>query len=330
MSTRDLSGGLAPDEDLFLAGPHSFPWVREGTSYWLYEENGEFAIPRVGVDAEPKSWENRRFQANFAFPGGRVLAGGGAGPGHPTVGSDGVPSILGAGPMSFRCIEPFKKWRVSFDGEVVDTTAAQQIAREVDASRRIPLRYEIELEPVVPAFLQDVNPADFTTWGKGEQRDALSVGLGMRFEQLARPGRARSAAPRRRLCGHLPGPASSAEPPSGAAEPPGPAGPGPRAGLAGAAVQAGRSAAGLSRANFTPLIGCRTTSATPMLSFPPPTGRLPWLATLPSPRKTPTTTIRPWSISPDTARRVRRKRRPSAAPRHPRTSRCWAAARGLA
>jgi hypothetical protein len=74
MSTRKLSGGLADDEDRFLAGPHSFPWVREGTSYWLYEENGEFAIPRVGVDAEPKTWEMRRYQANFAFPGGRVLA----------------------------------------------------------------------------------------------------------------------------------------------------------------------------------------------------------------------------------------------------------------
>jgi hypothetical protein len=186
MSTRDLSGGLAPDEDLFLAGPHSFPWVREGTSYWLYEENGEFAIPRVGVDAEPKTWEMRRYQANFAFPGGRVLAGGGMGPAHPAVDVDGVPSILGAGPMDFHCIEPFRKWRVSFDGEVVDTTAARQLARDVDPSRRTRLRYEIELEPVVPAFLQDVNPADFTTWGKGEQRDALSVGLGMRFEQLMR------------------------------------------------------------------------------------------------------------------------------------------------
>jgi prepilin-type processing-associated H-X9-DG protein len=80
MSFQDLSGGLPPDADLVLAAPHVFDWVREGTSFWLYEDSGAFGLPRVGVDAEPKSWENRRYQANFAFADGRVLTDAGAGP----------------------------------------------------------------------------------------------------------------------------------------------------------------------------------------------------------------------------------------------------------
>jgi hypothetical protein len=186
MSTEDFSSGLPADADLFLAQPHPFAWVREGTSYWLYEENGAFGIPRFGVDAEPKTWENRRYQANFAFPDGRVLVDAGMGLMHPTLDAGGKPAILGGGPMTFRCIEPFRRWHVSFDGEVVDTTITAQIAGEVDRTRKVPLRYEIELETAHPAFLQDVNPADFSTWGKGEQRDALSVGLGMRLEQSMR------------------------------------------------------------------------------------------------------------------------------------------------
>jgi hypothetical protein len=183
MPSPDFASGLPDEADLFLAQPHPFNWVREGTSFWLYEENGEFAIPRFGVDAEPKTWENRRYQANFAFPDGRVLFEAGLGPMRQTIDEKGVPSILGGGPMSFRCLEPFKRWRVTFDGEVVDSTVADQIAGTVDRSRRAPLRYDIELTTAAPAFLQDVNPADFSTWGKGEQRDALSVGLGMRLEQ---------------------------------------------------------------------------------------------------------------------------------------------------
>ena len=73
--THPLSGGLPIEADLMLAEapPPPFDWVREGTSYWLFEENGKFGIPRNGVEAEPFSWESRRYQANFAFADGRLL-----------------------------------------------------------------------------------------------------------------------------------------------------------------------------------------------------------------------------------------------------------------
>jgi prepilin-type processing-associated H-X9-DG protein len=183
-----MGGGLPIHADFMLAAPPEppFDWLREGTSLWLFEENGEFAIPRIGVEAEPHTWEQRRYAANFAFADGRVLHDSGIG-GMPNVfDAVGKPTILGGGPMTFRCLEPFRRWNVSFDGEVVDTDVSHQLARTVDRSRRVPLRYEVELTMVVPANVQDNSPMRFATWGLGKQRDAVSVGLGWRFDQLLR------------------------------------------------------------------------------------------------------------------------------------------------
>jgi hypothetical protein len=59
-----------------------------------------------------------------------------------------------------------------------------QIAQAVDPSRKVPLRYEAELTMAAPPNIQDIHPGTFFTWGKGKQRDAVSVGLGLRFEQM--------------------------------------------------------------------------------------------------------------------------------------------------
>ncbi|RZK03990.1 MAG: hypothetical protein EOO76_00310 [Novosphingobium sp.] len=183
-----MLGSLPIEADLMFESPPPAPfdWVREGTSYWLFEENGAFGIPRNGVEAEPHNWDSRRFQANFAFPDGRVLQRSGSGTAVPTLDAEGRPAIMGAGPLTYRCIEPFKRWLVQFDGMVADTHVSHQIAQTVDPERLIPLKYEFELDMVVPPNEQDISPEKFFTWGKGKQRDAASVGLGWRFEQMLR------------------------------------------------------------------------------------------------------------------------------------------------
>ncbi|MBU6265915.1 MAG: hypothetical protein KGN34_00150 [Sphingomonadales bacterium] len=188
MTEEQLANGLPIDADLMLDAPPAAPfdWVREGTSLWFFEENGDFAIPRIGVEAEPWSWDNRRFSANFAFADGRVLQDDGLGPMPPVIDASGRAAVMGGGPMTFRCIEPFCRWHVTFDGEMVSTHVDNQIANTVDRDRRTRLRYELELEMVVPANVQDISPAKFATWGKGKRRDAVSVGLGWRFEQCLR------------------------------------------------------------------------------------------------------------------------------------------------
>ena len=188
MTGNALSGGLPPAADLMLAEAPSppFDWVREGTSFWLFEENGAFGIARNGVEAEPWSWNNRRFQSNFAFADGRVLRSAGVGPMLPVFDAEGRPAVLGGGPLTYRYIEPFARWLVSFDGMVIDTSVDAQIAMTVDESCLVPLRYQFELEMRVPPNVQDITPGNFAKWGKGTQRDAVSVGLGLRFEQLLR------------------------------------------------------------------------------------------------------------------------------------------------
>jgi hypothetical protein len=184
MEEEGWTGGLEHEDDLFLAVPPECSWVREGSSFWIFSDDGEFGLPRIGVEAEPVSWESRRYQANFAFRDGRVLQDAGVGTMHPVLDGTSRPAVLGAGPVTMRCIEPFRRWLVGFDGQVNDTHVKQQIAQSAAPGPRIPLRYQIELAMKVPAFLQDCSPEAFFKRGKGEQRDSLSVGLGWRIEQL--------------------------------------------------------------------------------------------------------------------------------------------------
>lgn len=187
-SAIDLSGGLPDDADLFLASPPPppFDWVREGASFWMFEENGAFGMPRIGVEAEPHSWKERRYAANFAFAGGRILHAFGKGPMASPIDAKGRAAILAGGPLTFQCLEPFRKWLVRFEGDAVDTNVKAQIAQTVDASRTVPFRYEVEVTMATPPNVQDISPGTFFTWDKGKQRDAVSVGLGLRFEQMLR------------------------------------------------------------------------------------------------------------------------------------------------
>ena len=80
MDLNKLSGGLAPEKDLVLPGKPHHPEMRESVSIWMFEDGGAFAFPRMGIEAESSSWENRRLQGNFSFADGRVLNGAGVGP----------------------------------------------------------------------------------------------------------------------------------------------------------------------------------------------------------------------------------------------------------
>ena len=183
-----MLGKLPLEADLLMAEPPSppFDWMREGTSFWIFEENGDFGIPRDGVEAEPQSWDNRRYVSNFAFRDGRVLRSSGVGKAPPILDAQGRAAVIGAGPLTYRCIEPFKRWLVQYDGMVIDTHVSDQIGQRVDGTKLIPLKYEFEMTMVSPPNEQDISPEKFFTWGKGKQRDAASVGLGWRFEQMMR------------------------------------------------------------------------------------------------------------------------------------------------
>jgi prepilin-type processing-associated H-X9-DG protein len=179
LTAAQLSNGLPLDHDLVFSSRPDDPEMRESTSIWMFDEAGRFGFPRMGIEAEADSWEDRLFQANFAFADGRVLNGAGRGPAPSPIGPDGRPTILGAGSIVFRCLEPFRRWSLSFDGPAVDAHVKDQIANTVDATRRTPVKLEAELIMATPAWTQR------TDAGSRELDDAL-MGLGYRFEHLFR------------------------------------------------------------------------------------------------------------------------------------------------
>jgi hypothetical protein len=188
------TAGLASSLDYVLAEKPSDPEMRESASLWLFEESGAFGFPRNGLEAVGSVWENHRLDCNFAFAGGRVLRESSRGRTRSSMGPDGRSNVLGAGPLVFRCVEPFRKWVVSYDGEAFEGSVQQQIAREfavyADAGPysfpRTAISYEVELTMVTPAWVQDYRTEKLGGMSAKEKTDAGLMGYGYRIEQLFR------------------------------------------------------------------------------------------------------------------------------------------------
>jgi hypothetical protein len=179
LSIDQLRNGLPLEHDLVFPRRPDNPEMRESTSIWMFDEEGRFGFPRMGIEAEADSWEDRLFQANFAFADGRILNGAGRGPVPSPIGPDGRATVLGAGSIEFRCLEPFRRWSITFDGPATDAHVRDQIANTVDPHRRVPVRLEAELTMVTPAWTQLADEAS-------KDLDENLMGLGFRFEHLFR------------------------------------------------------------------------------------------------------------------------------------------------
>jgi hypothetical protein len=196
MSARDWSGGLDPglDGDMLPGAPDD-PEMRESASVWIFEENGEFALPRIGIEAVGDAWDAHRYDCNIAFKGGRILRQSARGPTQSTLDGDGRHRVLGAGGLQFRCIEPFRKWAVSFEDTVYESTVEEQIRgnfrvycdSEIDPSlKRTPLKWNIELENATPGWTQDFRPDKLGGLSEGDLIDAGLMGYGWRVEHTFR------------------------------------------------------------------------------------------------------------------------------------------------
>lgn len=194
MDDHIWTAGLPSNLDYMLPEKPLDPEMRESASIWLFEESGAFGFPRNGLEAVGKVWENHRIDCNFAFADGRVLRESSRGPTRPSGGPDGRASVLGAGPLVFRCLEPFRRWAVSYDGGAFEGSVQQQIARRfavyADAGPysfpRTSLSYEVELTMVTPAWVQDYRTEKLDGMSDKERVDAGLMGYGYRIEQLFR------------------------------------------------------------------------------------------------------------------------------------------------
>lgn len=180
----DLTGGLAPEKDLVFPAQPTEPEMRESVSVWLFEENGAFAFPRMGIEAEAASWNDRRLQAAFTFPDGRALNGAARGAAPSPIDEDGHPTIIGAGPLTFRCIKPFRRWTMTYDGSALEGTVLEQINRTYGKRGSKPIKLHVDMTMVTPAWVQETGLD--SNMSQIEKDNAAAMGLGYRFEHHLR------------------------------------------------------------------------------------------------------------------------------------------------
>jgi hypothetical protein len=180
--TMDLSGGLPVEREYFYAEQPG-PEVRDAANVWLEEENGDFAM-RIGIEGLAELWDNHELWLDIAYPDGRVLSSRDRCKSHPAIGPEGKPTILGTGPLEFRCIEPFKLWTIKFSDYPVSEVSAQQLIDDVypEPMPKRQVSFEIEMRPAVPPLVSGTLTAASREMMKGEQGSFLSP----RFEQLCR------------------------------------------------------------------------------------------------------------------------------------------------
>lgn len=176
----DLTGGMDPASDYFLAERPSDPEFRESASFWVFDERGEIGLPRVGIEAVAESWEQRGMQVNVCFPDGRAVVVRDLGAGRSPVDADGMCRTFAAGGLEFRCVEPFDTLTMRYEGEAFDTTAAALAAGEY-GPHATPLRVDAEVRPAAPPWVSGtLNPQAAALFTEGFAGAFISP----RYEQL--------------------------------------------------------------------------------------------------------------------------------------------------
>ncbi|MEY2942885.1 MAG: hypothetical protein RLY97_899 [Pseudomonadota bacterium] len=190
----EWTGGLPLELDFMFAGRPEDPEMRESASIWLFEENGAFALPRNGIEAQGAVWDNHRFDCNFALNDGRVLRESTRAATRSAMGHDGKADTLATGPFALSCIEPFHRWQLRYDGAAYVGDVQGQISRDFAIYAegqpydhpRVAVVYDVEITMAAPAWVQDYRVEKLMGMSAKERDDAGSMGYGYRIEQLFR------------------------------------------------------------------------------------------------------------------------------------------------
>lgn len=181
----DLSGGLDPSREHVFAERPAEPEMRDAVNMWVSDDRGVLGLPRFAVEALASKWDAHDLSLNIAFPNGRVLSARGSGKTHPPAGPDGKPTVFGAGPLEFRCIEPFGLWVASFEGSAAEMTTEAQINGALPGQGpQVDVEFRIECRMAVPPWIQGQLSATAASQLKsGVEGNFMG---GDRYEQLFR------------------------------------------------------------------------------------------------------------------------------------------------
>lgn len=179
----DLTGGIDPSREYVFAECPDNPAMRDSVSFWTVDDQGRIGLPRIGIEAVAANWDNHEMQINIAFPDGRVYRLRDGGPSLPPQGPDGKPTVLGAGGLAFRCVEPFGTWTMTYDGKAVETSSADLAAGRTGGPV-VDVAVTVEAAMAVPPWIQGALQRDAAEQIKKSVEGELMGGP--RYEQLFR------------------------------------------------------------------------------------------------------------------------------------------------
>ena len=183
----DLTGGLSEEREYAFEVQPDDPEMRESSNVWVWDSSAEFGMPRIGVEAVADQWDTYDVQVNIAFAGGRVLNIFGPGKAHDRRGADGRARILGAGPLSFEMIEPFRHWQMRVDGMATETSSQAQIdgwQPGESSGDPVPVELDLDIRSAVPPWESGTLLEEAGRVLATQEEGALMGGP--RFEQLFR------------------------------------------------------------------------------------------------------------------------------------------------
>lgn len=178
MVASDLSGGLDPAFEHFLAERPADPAMRDAAIMWVMDAGGRVALPRFSIDAIGEDWANPVVTLNCVFADGRTLKIWERFPAH----ADNGGPVLGASPMRFECIEPFRRWTFDFAGEALLSTTAEQMAGGI-GTQKAPLAFHVEAEMAEAPWVMGGMTAEAA---RAMRASGSALMGGHRYEQLCR------------------------------------------------------------------------------------------------------------------------------------------------
>ncbi|MBU9765334.1 hypothetical protein FR943_15955 [Mycobacterium sp. TNTM28] len=179
----DLTGGIDPSREFVFAQRPDNPEMRDSVSFWTVDDRGQIGLPRIGIEAVAANWDNHEMQINLAFPDGRVYRLRDGAPSLPPEGPDGKPTVLGAGGLAFRCIEPFDTWTMTYTGKAAATSSADLVAGN-SAGPLVDVAFHVEAKMAVPPWIQGALQQQAADRIKNSVEGDLMGGP--RYEQLFR------------------------------------------------------------------------------------------------------------------------------------------------
>lgn len=174
MTRQDLSSGLTKQRERLFASPPKQPFWSENLLFAVYDPSCDIGLwLHLGtVPSDWQLWEDRVF---LMLPGEQGV---GAMCGYHRTPERQRPS---ASCLAFECLEPYRRWRITFDGFFQRMSEAQMAEGRARHGRQHRLRIELEAECVSAVW--DAHGAELATGKASPESPAFAK---EHYEQLVR------------------------------------------------------------------------------------------------------------------------------------------------